>query len=170
MALHVLAHFVRPLRGLRDLVFTSLAVPMGGIVCYSFWGVWFLLGRELIFPREMDAIFPNWLNHTVHTSIVPINLLLACMVHHKYYKNASLITLTYMLAYCAWLYYIKFQTGFFVYPYMDTFDEVTRLIYIGATAVFSYLLYKFGQWFTYAIHGKHVSEGARSSSTKRKQK
>uniref|UniRef100_A0A6G1SLJ7 Androgen-induced gene 1 protein n=1 Tax=Aceria tosichella TaxID=561515 RepID=A0A6G1SLJ7_9ACAR len=163
--LHVLAHFIRPLRGLRDLVFTALAFPVGSIVVYTFWLVWHTMGRESIFPAKLDAFYPVWLNHATHSIIAPINILLALTINHRYYKNAVLVTLIYMLSYTIFLHVIKAQTGLFVYGYLNEINDTQRLVYFAATGLFVYLMYKFGQLLRYIAHGSGGSSRSQQTST-----
>lgn len=168
--LHILAHFVPPLRRLRDLVFTTLAYPVGSIVVYTFWAVWLLLGRELILPEKMDKFFPLWLNHSTHTIIAPINIALSVLLHHKYTKKGVLVTLIYTGLYTAFLHLIKAQTGLFVYGYLNQFSETERAIYFASTGIFTYLMYKSGQLLTYAVHGDAATEKRVAPAVKPKQK
>lgn len=164
--LHILAHFVKPLRSLRDLVFTCFASPVGSVVVYSFWAVWHLFGRESILPARLDPFYPTWLNHTTHTLCVPINFLLALSLHHKYTKNGTLLTLSYMVVYVAFLYLIKAQTGLFVYGYLNEMGDNERIVYFAGTGIFICTLYKLGQLVTYAIHGCSSKSKQPSYSTK----
>jgi len=150
--LHVLAHFVKPLRSLRDLVFTTLAFPVGSVVVFTFWLIWFQMGRETIFPTKLDEFYPLWLNHTNHTIIVPINLLLAVFIDHKYFKYGAAVTSVYMVCYTAFLHVVKMKTGLFVYNYLDALDDVKRLLYFASTGLFAYLTYELGSLITNFAH------------------
>jgi hypothetical protein len=166
-ALHVLAHFSRPLKGARDLVFTTLALPVGSIVVYTFWLVWFGMGRESIFPAKLDESYPPWLNHATHTIIAPINILLAVTVSHRHTKHGVLVTLIYLLCYTIFLHVIKAQTGLFVYGYLNELNDAQRLFYFACSAVFAYLMYKSGEFLQYMAFGsqsaakKPASKGAK---------
>lgn len=172
--LHVLAHFLRFLEKPRDLVFTTLAYPVGSTVVYSFWAVWHLQGREFILPAEASKYYPDWLNHASHTVIVPINFLLLILVNHKYRESAVLLTLLYTGCYTAWLHYIKFESGFYVYKYLESMDNNQRIAYFAATGIFTHILYKSGQFISNIFHGsdgaKSVSPSKKQTSKKQKQK
>lgn len=173
--LHILAHFIKPLRPLRDLIFTTLAYPVGSIVVYTFWAVWFALGRELILPAKMDQFYPPWLNHSTHTIIAPINIIMSLLINHKYIKFGLLITLVYSGLYTAFLHLIKAQTGLFVYGYLNEFNETQRMVYFALTGVFAYMMYKSGHLLTCTFHGAaekktSSSGGASSKQSSKKQK
>jgi len=54
------------LQRIRDTFFASWAFPTGMFVSLSFWTL-FGIDRSMVFPIEMDAFYPVWLNHAVHT-------------------------------------------------------------------------------------------------------
>ena len=132
------------------------------------------MGREYIFPAKLDPLIPSWLNHSIHTMIVPVNLITVAVTNHKYYNNGVLMTIGVTTLYTVVLQYIKRESGLYVYPYLETFDEKGKLIYFSGQAIFAYLMYKSGQLLTYAIHTKRPPEGVRKMrsanvSTARKQ-
>lgn len=165
--LHVGAHFFKSLQGPRDLLFSTLAYPVGSIVVYSFWGVWHLMGRELIFPVQLGAIYPDWLNHATHTVIAPLNIILLILVNHKFTKNGVLISVGFMLYYTALLHYIKYESGLFVYKYLDKMNDIERVIYFALTALAILLLYKSGQLITNLVH-KQPTQRPALKKTKQK--
>lgn len=152
--LHVGACFMQFLEKPRDLFFSTLAYPVGSIVVYSFWAVWHLMGRELIFPAALSQYYPDWLNHVTHTIIAPMNILLALVVHHKYSKNGSALTVLYLACYTGFLLYVKKESGIFVYRYLETMSQPELVLYFGSTGVFAYLMYKSGQLLTSLVHSK----------------
>lgn len=164
--LHLSAHYIKPVRPVRDIVFTTLASPLGYIVVLTFWGVWHLLGRELIFPEAISKFYPDWLNHTTHTLPIPVNLLFQLLCNHKFTKNCSIITLGYMLSYTVFLYHIKGITGNFVYRYMDTMSDIEAYIYFAGSGLFAYLCYKIGHYLNGYLHAP-VSQRPASASAQR---
>lgn len=150
--LHVGAHFISFLRGPRDLVFSALAYPVGSLVVYTFWAVWHLMGRELIFPVAASEFYPDWLNHATHTLIAPLNLLLLYSMRHKFSNFSLTLCLAYFASYTAFLHYIKFHAGVFVYKYLDAMNDTERLIYFAGTGVFAFIMFKTGQYLNSLIH------------------
>lgn len=150
--LHVAACFSRAFVKPRDYIFSTLAYPVGSVVVYTFWAVWHLMGRELIFPVALSQYYPDWLNHTTHTIIVPLNMILAIVVNHKYSKGAASLTLLYFGCYVLFLNYIKAKTGYSVYMYLDAMDSVQLIIYYLGTGLFAYIMYKTGQYITNYVH------------------
>lgn len=54
-------------RSFEDLLFASLAFPMGMFVGLIFWGL-YLTDRNLVFPPVLDLFIPTWVNHAMHTT------------------------------------------------------------------------------------------------------
>ena len=101
----------------RDVMFASAAFPIGMFVGLVFWGLW-AIDRELIFPVAMDAYFPSWLNHLMHTTVLPLQVMELFLVRHTYpsRKVGGAITAALTLAYLLWINVIAYYGGFWVYP------------------------------------------------------
>ncbi|KAI4897634.1 hypothetical protein NFI96_015826, partial [Prochilodus magdalenae] len=67
---------------LRDGFFTVLAFPVGTFVFASFWSL-YTYDRELVYPKYLDDIIPIWLNHAMHTVIMPLLLAQMYLQPHK---------------------------------------------------------------------------------------
>ena len=57
---------------IRDYYFATLAFPIGQFVGIIFWTLWHI-NRELVFPKAFDSIFPSYINHLMHTVVIPGN-------------------------------------------------------------------------------------------------
>lgn len=152
--LHIAANFSRPLQKVRDIWFLGLAYPVGSIVVYTFWAVWHIMGRELIFPIAITQYHPDWLNHVTHTLIAPLNLIMLVLINHKGGRVVNYVNLLYMALYTSFLYLFKSQTGNFIYKYLETMGDVERLLYFAGTGVFSQLMCKTGDLLTNLVHGR----------------
>uniref|UniRef100_A0ABI7XFS8 Androgen dependent TFPI regulating protein n=1 Tax=Felis catus TaxID=9685 RepID=A0ABI7XFS8_FELCA len=115
-----------------DLLFTTLAFPISTFVFLSFW-ILFLYDRELVYPKALDDIFPEWLNHAMHTSILPFSLVEVILRPHSYPLKKKGLTLLAVasLAYISRVLWIYSETGTWVYPLF------ARLSPVGLTAFFS---------------------------------
>ncbi|KAG9509292.1 Lachesin [Fragariocoptes setiger] len=122
------SHRIPRLRRPADYIFTVLAVPLGCSVVFSFWGIWLSVGRQYIFPVELDSIYPNWLNHVTHTMPVIVNTLEQILVYHQSPSTkGAMVGLTgYLVSYASILLYVRHETGFFVYPFLNHLDAVKR--------------------------------------------
>ena len=121
----LLANFVKRLRGIRDLMFSSAAFPVGMFVGIIFWSIW-AVDRELIFPKVLDEYFPAILNHLMHTTVLPLQLGQLYLVEHNFPSRSRGFTITALLflSYLAWINYIYYMTGFWVYPVIKVRTEL----------------------------------------------
>lgn len=149
------AHFVPKLRRPKDYFFTTFAFPVGMLVVSTFWLIWFVAGREYIFPIALEPYYPVWLNHVTHTIIAPINLTELLMIRHHYSSDRkALIPLVgYISSYTTFLLYIRFQTGRFVYPFLNQLDAIPVGAFISGMAVFTIVYYKSGKLIHDFVHG-----------------
>ncbi|KAK3087759.1 hypothetical protein FSP39_010246 [Pinctada imbricata] len=46
----------------RDNMLATVVFPVGTFTVLTFWGI-YAVDRDLVHPRDLDAIVPNWLNH-----------------------------------------------------------------------------------------------------------
>ncbi|XP_051711076.2 androgen-dependent TFPI-regulating protein isoform X2 [Oryctolagus cuniculus] len=130
----------------RDLLFTTLAFPVSTFIFLSFWTI-FLYNRELVYPRSADAIFPVWLNHAMHTSIVPLSLLEIVLRPHHYPSRKAGLTLLAAgsLAYISRVLWIYSETGKWVYPVFAKLSPVGLAVFFSLSFVLSAGIYLFGE-------------------------
>jgi len=130
----------------RDVMFASAAFPIGMFVALVFWSLW-AIDRELIYPVRYDAFIPSWLNHLMHTTVVPLQLLQLTTTCHTYpsRREGGAITVTLFLAYLVWFNVIFYLGGFWVYPVFQVLSEVQRVIFMGFLTCFGGVLYFVGE-------------------------
>lgn len=173
------SHFVPRLRKPRDFFFTTFALPIGMLVVSSFWAIWFIAGREYIFPVALEAYYPSWLNHITHTIIAPINIVELLANKKEFSTDRRSITALagYTVSYTSFLLYIRWQTGRFVYPFLNHMDAFSVGAFITGMVVYAITMYKSGKFLHDAVHGiKKVkaritgSDGNEPSDTGSKEK
>jgi len=71
------------LQKIRDFIFATLGFPIGQFVGIVFWTL-FYIDRELVFPEVLDKLFPNYINHMMHTTVIPAQLLELILLYHIY--------------------------------------------------------------------------------------
>lgn len=147
------------LQQVRDFLFGSLAFPLALFVGITFWGIW-AVDRELVFPAALDAFFPSWLNHLMHTSIIPFTFIEMLVVPKMYPSRGSALTglAALMLGYLAWVFFIAFKTNFWVYPILAVLDWNYRLLFIASLTVFSSILYIIGEKLHFMIWDKKTKQ------------
>lgn len=72
-------------------------------VASTFWILW-AIDRELVFPVSLDAFFPAWLNHIMHTSIVPLDFIELIFIPKTFPRRSRAIIglAALMLGYLVW--------------------------------------------------------------------
>ena len=88
----------------RDYLFATLAFPIGQFVGIIFW-VLFHIDRELVFPLHYDNFFPNYINHAMHTTVIPAQLLELFLQYHAYPSkrfNGMSTTMIFCFVYLTW--------------------------------------------------------------------
>ncbi|XP_060259509.1 androgen-dependent TFPI-regulating protein isoform X7 [Ovis aries] len=130
----------------RDLLFTTLAFPLSTFVFLAFWII-FLYDRELIYPKVLDTVFPVWLNHAMHTFILPFSLVEVILRPHCYplrKKGLTLLTAA-GLAYVSRTLWIYSETGTWVYPVFAKLSPVGLAALFSLSHIFIIGIYLFGE-------------------------
>lgn len=109
--LHLLALKSPKYTMLRDIIFTSFAFPLGNLVVFTFWGVWWTQGRDMIYPVALEKYYPIWLNHVTHTIILPISIAQTYSTYHRYLRKGSFLSCCYILGYCMFTIYMRYISG-----------------------------------------------------------
>ncbi|RMZ94299.1 androgen-induced protein 1 [Brachionus plicatilis] len=135
-----------PLKSTLNFTFRSLAFPIGSFVAFSFWGI-YSIDRELIFPKEFDAIIPGWHNHIMHTLPLIAVLIESSWSEHKFSKSfitGVVPTVLAGLGYLLWVLIVAKYGGFWVYPIMAVLTQFQRGLFFGGLLIVLALLYKLG--------------------------
>ncbi|XP_067625932.1 androgen-induced gene 1 protein [Eurosta solidaginis] len=140
------------IRKLRDYIFAAWAFPIANNVCISFWVV-YTYDRELIFPKALDAIYPNWLNHISHTNIAMLAILdmFTCFRQYPSRKAGLTGSITFMALYLIWIHVVRFYSGHWVYPLFDVLNLPMRYFMLSAMSCFTVVLYLLGEFLNNLI-------------------
>ncbi|XP_030172351.1 androgen-induced gene 1 protein isoform X6 [Lynx canadensis] len=79
---------LKKLISLRDWMLAVLAFPVGVFVVAVFWII-YAYDREMIYPKLLDNFIPGWLNHGMHTTVLPFILIEMRTSHHAYPSRNS---------------------------------------------------------------------------------
>ncbi|XP_030170706.1 androgen-dependent TFPI-regulating protein isoform X3 [Lynx canadensis] len=115
-------------------------------VFLSFW-ILFLYDRELVYPKALDDIFPEWLNHAMHTSILPFSLVEVILRPHCYPLKKKGLTLLAVasLAYISRVLWIYSETGTWVYPLFARLSPVGLTAFFSLSYIFTACIYLLGE-------------------------
>lgn len=133
---------------LKNYFFTVLVAPMALVVTITFWSFW-LVDRELIFPRVMDQVLPAWVNHSLHTTTSVLVLMEMYLSFHKYpaFKPALLGITVYLAVYTLCLIGTYLQSGFWLYPVFKMLSWTLRIIFCLGVYVLAVAIYGAGYMF-----------------------
>ncbi|XP_060522518.1 androgen-induced gene 1 protein-like [Cylas formicarius] len=135
---------------LRELVLSSLVVPVSLFVGVTFWGL-YIINRELVFPAAIDPYFPVWLNHMVHTNVVIFSMTELLTSYQEYpprskgIRICQIFTLTYIL----WSCILQYYTGYWVYPILQVLNWPLRIAFFFTNVLTMSLLYIIGEKINY---------------------
>ncbi|KAJ8712341.1 hypothetical protein PYW07_005183 [Mythimna separata] len=157
------------IRRVKDTVFSALAFPLAIFVGVSFWGI-YAVDRELILPRSMDAYFPLWLNHVMHTNIVVfilIELLTSFRMYPKRKVGLSILS-AFMVCYLVWVHVIFYNSGIWVYPILNVLNWPLRVCFYIFCLVLACGAYSLGETVNKAVWSTEVEKTVRSGKKKAK--
>jgi len=155
------------LQRLLDNFYASVVFPLALLVFGVFWGL-YALDRELILPKALDPYLPTWLNHLMHTVIVPFALVETISVKHFYPARSSGIKVTafFSLLYSLWTLVVYFVGNIWTYPFLGVLTWPGRIAFAAATIVVLAILYLVGEAFNKVYWGTG-SKGSRSGKSKK---
>lgn len=135
------------LRQLRDYFFATFAFPIAHNVAISFWVI-YLWDRELIFPAALDAIFPSWLNHVVHTNVALLAIMDLFTCFRRYPSRLAGVTgnASFMILYIIWVHIVRYFSGVWVYPLLEVLSMPLRFVMFGGMAGLSVVCYFLGEF------------------------
>ncbi|XP_052869548.1 androgen-induced gene 1 protein-like isoform X1 [Anopheles cruzii] len=147
------------IRKVKDYTLAAFAFPVALNVGVTFWTL-MAIDRELVFPKALDAVFPGWLNHVMHTNIVIFIILEICTSFRQYpSRRAGLTGLgIFMSAYLGWLHVIRHFGGIWVYPVLEVLNFPQRLVFFAVSLVFCVGLYLLGEFFNNLIWTKELKQ------------
>lgn len=143
------------LQKLRDGMLATLVVPLGVFIPLIFWGL-YAVDRDLIFPASMDAWFPAWLNHLMHTLPLVASLIEVVIVNHVYPRGRNLYIPIILAAafYVSWICFIAHHSGLWVYPVFAVLDFKSRAVFMACLIPPNLLFVYLGQKLHTAVWGQ----------------
>ncbi|XP_054836433.1 androgen-induced gene 1 protein-like [Eublepharis macularius] len=139
----------RVLVPIRDFIFSALMFPIGLFVAFVFWGL-YAYDRELVYPRELDDINPTWLNHSMHTTILPLLFIELAVCPHKYqHKTREILGLTiFTVSYLCWITWVHYVSGVWAYPVLEVLGIPGKLVFFSIAYCIALTFYFLGRLLT----------------------
>ncbi|XP_021364277.1 androgen-induced gene 1 protein-like [Mizuhopecten yessoensis] len=139
----------------RDTLLSSIVFPVGLFVVCTFWGI-YLVDRELVYPQKLDKFIPSWLNHVMHTTILPLLLGEMCLVYHHFPSRSRglKILMSFALSYLIWILWVAYYADIWVYPILKIMAPHERVIFIAILMALFVSIYLVGEGLNKFLWGK----------------
>ncbi|XP_018327982.1 androgen-induced gene 1 protein-like isoform X2 [Agrilus planipennis] len=151
---------VKPtIRKFKDKLLACLGFPLSMFVGLTFWAI-YAVDRELVFPRALDAFFPTWLNHVMHTNIMIFVLIEMATSYCRYPSRKFGLTVVtiFMACYLVWLHVIHAKTGLWVYPILDVLNLPLRIVFFASLLGLTIGLYIVGENLNAVLWAKEIKK------------
>uniref|UniRef100_W5LX90 Androgen induced 1 n=2 Tax=Lepisosteus oculatus TaxID=7918 RepID=W5LX90_LEPOC len=137
---------LKKLISLRDWMMAVLAFPVGVFVVTMFWTL-YLYDRDLVYPRLLDNFIPQWLNHGMHTTVLPFILIEMRTTHHRYPSRlCGLVAVcSFAIGYVLWMCWVHHVTGVWVYPLLDRIGPIAKIIFFTLLTALINVYYILGE-------------------------
>merc|ERR1711860_491 len=83
--------------------------------------------------KKLDEHFPGWLNHLMHTTVLPLQLGELCLSSHIYPGRlvGGMLNSVLTFGYLIWLHIVFYRGGFWVYPVFKVLSGTTRPFFMA---------------------------------------
>ncbi|XP_043916031.1 androgen-induced gene 1 protein [Protopterus annectens] len=158
---------LKKLIALRDWMMAVLAFPVGVFVVTMFWTL-YLYDRELVYPKLLDNFIPQWLNHGMHTTVLPFILIEMRTTNHRYPTRIGGLAAvcTFSVGYILWVCWVHHVTGVWAYPVLDFISPAAKIIFFMTMIALVNIFYVLGEtlnsyiWDTTKCEGKSTKSKA----------
>ncbi|XP_053146205.1 androgen-induced gene 1 protein isoform X2 [Hemicordylus capensis] len=115
-------------------------------VVTMFWSI-YIYDRELVYPKLLDNFIPPWLNHGMHTTVLPFILIEMRTTHHNYpSRTCGLVAVCFFsVGYILWVCWIYHVTGVWVYPLLDYLGSGSKIIFFATVTAIINIFYLLGE-------------------------
>ncbi|XP_034408410.1 androgen-dependent TFPI-regulating protein [Cyclopterus lumpus] len=141
----------------KDLLFSVFVFPVGMFVVLLFWTI-FAYDRELVYPATIDTFFPPWINHAMHTFVLPVLLGEVLVQPHIYpqTKHALAALGGVGSAYLCWIVWVYLSVGIWVYPLLAHFSTAGLVGFFFLNMSVVTLLYVLGDKLNCQVWSKKL--------------
>nr|XP_006134721.1 androgen-induced gene 1 protein-like isoform X2 [Pelodiscus sinensis] len=123
-------------------------------VAVTFWTL-YAYDRELVYPKELDEINPSWLNHTMHTTILPLLFIELITCPHRYLsKLKGMVGLSiFGTSYLTWVLWVNYASGIWAYPILEVLGIPGKVILFSISYLVMVGFYLLGEHLTNYLWG-----------------
>ncbi|XP_019201567.1 peroxisomal biogenesis factor 3 isoform X3 [Oreochromis niloticus] len=103
--------------------------------------------RELVYPKLLDNFIPQWLNHGMHTTVLPFIIIEMRTTHHRYPSRSWGLAAVccFGVGYILWTCWVHQVTGVWVYPVLERIAPVARVAFFSAMMAVIGVFYVLGE-------------------------
>lgn len=155
------------IRQIKDVLF-SITLCTALYVVLVFW-VFYTFAKRAIFPVEAEKAFPVWLNHLMHTLILPI-ILIELLVTNRNYpskKTGFSVTIFLTVFYAGYIHIVNFKYGIWPYPFMYVVSMTTTMFHCVGSGLLGMGFYLLGEKLDTMMSQKTINRVAYINGTKK---
>lgn len=111
-----------------------------------FWSL-YSIDKKFIFPDNVEKLFPKWLNHVMHTMIIPF-ILIEFIFSRRNYPPRHVgisIGLLFMFGYVLWINFLYFTKNAWVYPFLNVLNWPSRILFYSFSVISGLIVYVLGE-------------------------
>ncbi|KAH0619203.1 hypothetical protein JD844_019000 [Phrynosoma platyrhinos] len=118
-------------------------------VAVAFWSL-YAYDRELVYPKELDDINPSWLNHSMHTTILPLLFIELFICAHKYPgRIKGILGLGFFaVTYITWILWVHHKSGIWAYPVLEVLSQSGMIVFFSVSFSVLITFYFLGEQLT----------------------
>ncbi|KAJ8729675.1 hypothetical protein PYW08_001256 [Mythimna loreyi] len=133
------------IRQIKDVLF-SVTICMALYVVIVFW-VFYMFAKSAIFPEFAEKVIPVWLNHIMHTLILPFILIELIVTNRNYPLKKTGLSVAVILAaiYTGYIHIVYFKYGIWPYPFLHVISWTTKTLYFIGSTILGIVLYSLGE-------------------------
>ncbi|XP_042177641.1 androgen-induced gene 1 protein isoform X2 [Oncorhynchus tshawytscha] len=115
-------------------------------VVTMFWTL-YLYDRDLVYPRLLDNFIPQWLNHGMHTTVLPFIIIEMRTTHHQYPSRpcGTIAVCSFAVGYVIWMCWVNHVTGVWVYPLLEQISPLAKVAFFFCLTVLINIYYVLGE-------------------------
>lgn len=155
------------IRQIKDVLF-SITLCTALYVVLVFW-IFYTFAKSAIFPEAAEKAFPVWLNHLMHTLILPI-ILIELLVTNRNYpskKTGFSVALILTAIYAGYIHIVNFKYGIWPYPFMYVVSMTTTMFYFVGSALLGMGFYLLGEKLDIMVSQKTSTRLAHMNGSKK---
>ncbi|XP_034017754.1 androgen-induced gene 1 protein isoform X3 [Thalassophryne amazonica] len=116
--------------------------------------------RELVYPKLLDNFIPQWLNHGMHTTVLPFIIIEMRTTHHRYPSRPCGLAAVccFGVGYILWTCWVHQVTGVWVYPLLERITPLARVLFFSAMTAVICIFYVLGEILNSYIWDKPHAE------------